>query len=373
MNYRSISTYLLWATVAGIICLLPSCMNDEKEQNQMKVDRSPMLESLADKVIIPAYTVFHTAAFGLNEHIQAFAETPSQETLSDAREQFHTAYHSWQHVALFDFGPAFTHTLRANVNTFPTDNFSIDNAIASGTLELDKISAQNKKGLPALDYLLFGLAETDQEMLQLYTDGENAAHRRAYLTAVAEDILLKTDQVYNGWLEAEGNYRDTFIDKDGTDVGSSIGQMVNAFSQYFERFNRDARIGVPLGKRSQGTPIPRNVEAYYSGKSISLATENLKGVINFFKGGNGEGLHDYLKSLDTKHNDRLLADVVLDQFETAEKKVTAIPSPLTEAVTSNTEPVDAAHKELQKAVILIKVDMASALGVLITYQDNDGD
>jgi hypothetical protein len=31
------------------------------------------------------------------------------------------------------------------------------------------------------------------------------------------------------------------------------------------------------------------------------------------------------------------------------------------------------YEELQKLVPFIKVDMTSGLGVLITYQDNDGD
>jgi len=40
---------------------------------------------------------------------------------------------------------------------------------------------------------------------------------------------------------------------------------------------------------------------------------------------------------------------------------------------TNPSVVDAAYVELQKQVVLFKTDMPSSLGVLITYQDNDGD
>ncbi|WP_215226817.1 imelysin family protein [Echinicola shivajiensis] len=376
MKYKqSISKYLL-IMVTGIICLLPSCVKDTEEKKE-EVDRKPLLTSLADNVILPGYTEFHTATFALDQGVDVFIDSPDEANLSELRERFVNAYKIWQKVAFLDFGPAFTYTLRANLNTFPTDNFSIDNAISSGTIELDKISAQNKKGFPAMDYLLYGIGESSSDIIEQYTTGENAENRKAYLKAISADILNKTDQVYNGWLPAEGNYRDTFISKDGTDVGSSIGQMVNSLTQYFEVFTRDAKIGIPLGKRSQGVQIPRNAEAYYSENSIDLAADNLTGIIGFYQGeygaNSGEGLYDYLKSLKTQYNGQLLADAILSQLQTAKSKVSALPPPLTETVMSNPQPVEDAYDELQKSVVMLKVDMASALGVLISYQDNDGD
>ncbi|GAB3661092.1 imelysin family protein [Echinicola sediminis] len=375
MNYKSLSLFVM-ILVTGTMCLLPSCVNDPEEKTE-EVDRTPLLEDLADNVILPGYTWFHTSAYALQEGIAIFVETPNEENLELARERFVQAYHQWQSVAFFDFGPAFTHTLRANVNTFPTDNFSIDNAIDQGSIDLDKISAQNKKGFPAIDYLLFGTGETTAEVVAQYTSDEKAENRKAYLKAVADDIFLKTDQVYNGWLPAEGDYRATFISKNGTDVGSSLGQIVNSLSQYFESVTRDAKIGIPLGKRSQGVAIPRQVEAFYSGNSISLASENLKAIKNFYLGNfaqnSGDGLYDYLKSINAQYNGQLLADAILAQLEVAENKTSNIPSPFSESVESNPEKAEEAHMELQKMVILIKVDMSSALGVLISYQDNDGD
>jgi hypothetical protein len=46
---------------------------------------------------------------------------------------------------------------------------------------------------------------------------------------------------------------------------------------------------------------------------------------------------------------------------------------LKDNLVSNKTKVDDAVKSLQKLVVLLKVDVPSATGILITYQDNDGD
>ena len=46
---------------------------------------------------------------------------------------------------------------------------------------------------------------------------------------------------------------------------------------------------------------------------------------------------------------------------------------MSENIINNQTQVEAAYAELQKLIVLFKVDMPSRLGVLITYQDNDGD
>ena len=50
-----------------------------------------------------------------------------------------------------------------------------------------------------------------------------------------------------------------------------------------------------------------------------------------------------------------------------------LPGTLGNDIIYNKPMVQETYQELQKLVPLIKVDMTSALGVLITYQDNDGD
>lgn len=352
------------------------CKNDDSGEVTPGFDRSEMLEGLADQVIIPAYSSLNNSSASMNSAVQSFVSDPNQTTLTAARQAFQEAWHTWQRAAFWDFGPAFNVVLMSSVNTFPTSTSDIENHIANGTTNFNTSSGQDEKGFPAIDYLLYG-AESDDALVALYTADANAQNRKNYLLAVAEDIADRTKQVFDQWDAADGNYRATFIAQDGTDVGSSVGLMVNELNKYFEQATRDKKIGIPLGKRSQGIPIPGNVEAYYSGISISLAQENLEAIRDFYMGtGASEevpGFYDYLAAIKAQYNGELLADAIKDQFEVAIKEVREIPSPYSETVETNPAPANEAYLELQKMVILLKADMPSALGVLITYQDNDGD
>ena len=74
----------------------------------------------------------------------------------------------------------------------------------------------------------------------------------------------------------------------------------------------------------------------------------------------------------TVKKDQLNTDV-LKQFDVTLTKLKAIPDPMSAAFTANADLVDAAYKEVQLLLTLLKTDVASATGVRITYQDSDGD
>jgi predicted lipoprotein len=77
--------------------------------------------------------------------------------------------------------------------------------------------------------------------------------------------------------------------------------------------------------------------------------------------------------LGTSYNGGTLNQAIKDQFTLAKNKLALIPDPLSTQMTSNAPAVDAAYMELVKLLVLLKTDMTSALGVVITYQDGDGD
>lgn len=376
MLCKLIYTFRSILLVTGLVGLLLSCVDNPEEKNQQTTSRKPVLENLANTVIIPGYENLHAQASLLDQSVKDFTAEPNQENLTKLREEFIGAYSAWQKVSFLEFGPAFSQTLRAELNTFPTDNFSIDNAVQTGEFSFTGFSTQNRRGLPAMDYLIYGVADTDEGILEKYTSDANAESRKEYLMTVSQLILNKVDLVYNQWLPAGGNYQQEFIQSDGTDVGSSFGEMVNALSQFLERFTRDARIGIPLGKRSQGVIILRNVEAYYSRQSIPLFQEHISGMRDFYLGKNGDqdgkGFYEFLQEIKAGEDGKL-AQRILDQFDLILSRLDQVPSPLSETIRTNPAPAEAVHVELQKLVILIKTEFSSALGVLITYQDNDGD
>jgi hypothetical protein len=120
------------------------------------------------------------------------------------------------------------------------------------------------------------------------------------------------------------------------------------------------------------------VQAYYSKISLQLAILHLQAILNIYSGisssGDGLGLDDYLISANAKYSDGTsLNTTIKTQFASANAKLLLLTDPLSSNITSNDAAVSAAYTELQKLTVLLKTDMPSSLGILITYGDTDGD
>ncbi|MBX9850271.1 MAG: imelysin family protein [Cytophagaceae bacterium] len=375
MRYKIILFFLILFT--GSLIFVSSCKKKNEEENKPEFDRKGMLTNIGNNSIIPNYEKLKTALQELDTAVTAFNASPDLTNLSALQNAFKEAYKAWEINSVFEFGPAEQEMLRANLNTFPAYVVKIESNITSNTYSFDDPDNITTKGFPAMDYLLFGVGADNNAILAKYTTDTDAANRRNYLQAISNYIRGKVETVNNAWSPSGGNYINTFINASGTDVGSSLGQLVNQLNQDFEMM-RTPKIGIPLGKQTLGSPLPAKAEAYYSGISAELALTQLKAIENIFLGRSeagvdGSGLDDYLAYLKAPYNGGQLSDAIKNQFTTAITKLQAVPDPLSSTVQNNPAIVDAAYIELQKLLVLLKTDMPSALGVLITYQDNDGD
>ena len=76
--------------------------------NEVSFERSAMLINWADNIIIPSYEAFSTDLDLLIDSFDAFKENPNEDNLVKFRSSWISAYSSWQHVAMFEIGPAET-------------------------------------------------------------------------------------------------------------------------------------------------------------------------------------------------------------------------------------------------------------------------
>ncbi len=354
-----------------------ACGDKGTELKKDGFDRKALLTNVGNKLIAPGYLAFNAAATELHAAAGQFAASPDAASLGTLQNKLKDAYRAYQSVAPFEFGPAEQELIRANLNTFPTDVSQINANLGAGTYDLGTASNLDAKGFPALDYLLFGLGADADAVVGQYTTDADAARRKKYLTDLTQEIKAKAEKVHTAWSAAGGNYLNTFVNADGTDQGSSLGLLVNQLNWEYELL-KNAKIGIPLGKKTLGTPLPENVEAYYSGMSAELARLSLQTLENVYfgkdkSGNNGTGLDDYLVSLNARRGETTLAEAIAGQFQTAKSKLAAVGDPLAGTIRSNAGPVNEAYAEIQRGVVLLKSDLPSQLGVLITYQDNDGD
>lgn len=340
-------------------------------------DRKALLTHAADNTIIPAYTAFQTLFSEMKTAADAFTAAPDAAKLATLRAKWRAAYLAWQGVELFNFGPADNVLLRNYFNIYPTDVTLLRNHISSGSYNLDVLTNNKVQGFPALDYLLNGAGGTDAEILANYTTGTDAAKWKKYLTDVLGSMNGKLNKVVADW---KGTYRQTFINNDGTGAGSSLSLMVNEYIMNFERFLRSGKFAIPAGVMS-GTAAPEKVEAFYSKElGMELAKAALKASRDLYLGKafnantTGPGLQSYLQALG-KNNAAVatLASNIENQFGVLETKMNALGNSIYSAITTNRTAVLALYDEFQKQVRNLKVDMASAMGITISYTDTDGD
>lgn len=350
---------------------------DSGEDKAVEFDRAGMLANLADRLIMPAYDRLDAATGALAEAVDGLVEAPDSANGVAAREALEAAWLAWQGASAYEVGPAMQVGLRQRLNTFPTDPARIEANVAAGTWNLEIVSNYVAKGFPALDYLLHGRGGSMDSLVASLRDSAAGSNRGRYMSGVAAEIAAQVATVRKGWAEGEGGYRASFVSKLGTDIGSSLGELVNQFNFDYEIL-KNPRIGIPLGVKTLGIPRPETVEAYYAGYSLALARAHLDALEGLFRGRDSAGVDslgfdDYLNALGTRYQNGQLAQAIIDRFASARAALEAIPDPLSQAIEDQKAKVEKAYEEIQRMVVLTKSDMPSALSVTITYQDADGD
>ena len=353
----------------GATFVIHSCGSDDEDpggQPTPEFDREAMLTNYADNLILPAYDALKTSSDALSSAVDQFATDPTEANLGSVQSELKSARKAWQLANFYQFGPAETNTLRAAMNTYPTDVDKINNNIESGNYTLGSIDNIAAGGFPALDYLLHGLGESPDDFVEAYTTAPNAQARLTYLTDNATFVKTLVDNVVNAWEASTGDYRSTFLDPSnaGTGVGSSIGLLANAMVLHYERFMRDGKIGIPAGVRSAGVPRPTATEAFYAEYSAELAEDNIREFKNIFTGAGGSGLDDYLIFMEST----ALSNDIVSGIDQTISGASSLTDPLSKNIEDDNDQVITVFTSLQDVLVLIKVDMTSILGITITFQ-----
>jgi len=345
-------------------------------------DKLSLLTNLADNYIIPSLDAYKSKIVSLNIHVDSFILNPNISNLSLLRTNWEEALLNWQDIGFLDFGPSEYILLRKQTNTFPIDTTELNNFITLADWNLDYASSYDSKGLQALDYLLFKPGYTDSELITYFQNNTNAKN---YLKAVAEDLNQNINYVTNQWV----SYREDFINDfevtqsnfSTNSQGSSVSNIINALCLHYEFYVRRGKVGLPLGVFNgfSQLELPELVECYYSGKSTQNLVRSINSLRKYVTGSsylnndNGLGLDDYMDFVNAEQSTQQLSTVIDNQFLTIIDEVNNINGPLSEEIINNKSQITQTYQKLQQLVPYIKVDMTSALGVLITYQDNDGD
>lgn len=363
--------YLYAGLLATVLMSVVACNKDKNTApTDTSLDRKPMLEHYANNYIVPAYADMVAKLTTLKTTVYAYTANPDATTRQAAQTAWRNAYIIWQKVDLLEFGPGADKSLRTFINIYPVTVSKVEGNISAGSYDLETFGSKDAQGFAALDYLLNSLGT------EKYTTDPQAAKRKQYLQDVANKMLGKVTEVNNEW----ATYKNTFINSTGTDAGSSLSLMVNNYVQYYERYLRSAKLGLPIGAMS-GIARTDLIESYYTQDlTKELASTALNSVKDFYAGksydggATGESMKSYLAALGTKDdNGTLMADLITQELSEASNSLQSLNGTLHDNIQNNRTSALATYEQLQDVVPLLKVDMVSAFSISITYTDNDGD
>ena len=375
-----VSTFFIGCKKRG--CLDPNATNydsqaqvEDNSCTYADFQRAEMLENLCDNYIVPAYNNFNSQISNLKDITTAFSDERTVENFVAVRSQWREALLSWQDVSFIDFGPAEFIVLKNQVNLFPVDTSLIKSNIALGGYNLDYSSNNVAKGFQALDFLLNQPNLTDQEHVNYFVSNDDAT---AYIIDISTNLLANSQSVVDSWSTYRGNFKDN---NSSNAAGSSVSNLVNGLCSYYETYIRKGKIGLPLGifNGFSQQEMPELVECYFYGQSLPFAyraVESMKKYINgqsYSNNNEGLGLDDYMDHVGASSGNNNLSVEINNQIDEILTNLLAINDPLSNEILTNKDEVTTCYSKLQELVPLMKVDMTSALGVLITYQDNDGD
>jgi predicted lipoprotein len=356
----------------GLILLLWGCdtTTDSFTSLFKSFDRQGMLSNIGNNMVIPAYNDVVTKSSDFNISLQNFKSNPTALNLVTAQTQWMSLNTSWRKCEVYGFGPLDNLLLKTKIDNYHCDVTSIESHITSQSIiDLNYINTVpvSDKGIVAAEYLLFG--DGVQDPLSLLSAD---TQRVNYLISVSLSVNEKLIQVQNEWISSGNNFISTFITSDGNNVSSSIGKMINYQVMILDEI-KNMKLGKPMGK-FDASVIPAEVESYYSKQSIPNINTNMIAIEAIFNGNGSPGVFDLLDHLGAKDNNgTLLSDKIKAKFILIHNDLSAFTTSLDDAVVNDFSSCDTLYNDVYDLYILVKVDVMNQLGLLLTFNDNDGD
>jgi predicted lipoprotein len=332
------------------------------------VDETAVLKDLADIVARPSYAALKAASDGFKVAADAFVASPSEATIGAAQENWKATMTSWNQTRTFAFGPA--KDIEPNIRWhLGADVDPIEETITAGPPFDAAALGTSRKGLPALEYLLFDPEGGNAAILEKFSA---SADRVAFAGALAADLSAQIDALVSAWdahateLASAGVGSEIYkAPKDGMDA--LYNQLLYVADLAI------AQIKDPLlGSKGTGGLSPELEEARLSDNTLADTLAQIAAVSSAFEGSYGDGTGLGISAL-VKDRSPELDDELRSAIAAAKAAVEAIPPPLREALEGDLGVLNTAFESLREVKRLLNSDVATALGVTISFSDMDGD
>jgi predicted lipoprotein len=251
---------------------------------------------------------------------------------------------------------------------FPVDSAKVDTYLA-GDEPVDENGVgslgADVRGINAIEHVLFGANPT-------------AGRPCEYMVSAAGLVLTGAERVLDAWTSPTDDTPSfaAQISDPGAD-GSMYADVAEVYADIVNNIIfalgdvGDRRLGRASGDVT-GSPVPAEVDAGRARRALLDTSDILDGVVEVYRGGRGAdddapaGIRAVVASMSED-----AAEALDEQFAAAAAAIDAIPAPLAD----NTDPVPVhdAYEAVRTAQVTMSTEVASLLGVTLTFGDADGD
>jgi uncharacterized protein len=341
---------------------------------EIEDSRRQLLTSWGQRFLLASYRDFEARSVELEARSNALCSAPSVEALEAARAAWWAARAPWKQSEVFAFGPYSDEPQRfgPKIDFWPARPDTVEEVLASTdplTPETAAGMGAAGKGMPAIEYLLY------QPGIDVVTAFSPGSRRCEYLLAITADLVVKAGELTAAWDPTQGNFLGELTQAGKSSarfksLHDALGEVVNRMGYTLENIRGD-KLGRPLGTTSGGAPQPDKVESPFSGRSLEDIRDNVRGIERLYFGEPARdeaGLEGYLVK-----RGKTFAKLMRAQLDATFAALDAVPEPLTEAIATSRDSVQAAIDQLGVLQRAIQVDVINALSLSVGFNDNDGD
>lgn len=363
-----------------------------------------LIEHLTQEIIQPKHQAFSqlitAQTDSLNTYCQSLTDQGTIEKV-EVQEAFKKTLAAWQMIEVMQLQilSADNNAIRNKIYSWPdsTTSCGVDQDVAffaSGSVNGQAYDIttrlNNRKGLDALEYLLFtnstehsckvesgplvgwnDLSEQDKEL-----------QRCQYATEVSQDIKNTFSAFMQTWYSSDAPYLDTLLQGDPKEAINTLGQAL-----FYVDFLKDNKLGIPLGyfdNQCGNAPCPADVESFYSQLSLDNIKDNLTAFQALFSGSSETdsdadnadlrlGFDDYLIAV----GDAETAQTILTSVSRAQTLIQSIEGDFATALVNqgdNFTQYQALHSEIKAITDQLKTHFITSLAVELPASsagDND--
>lgn len=318
--------------------VLVSCSNGgEAKKASAGPSRSEAITEITDDVILPGLKKSSASASELDKAVAELCAAPSDASLGDAQDSWRKARDAWMSTSAYRVGPIGELHSKAKIS-YPINPEKLENLLSSGKTDLDNIDelGADLRGLGGIEYVLFTPADA----------AALAPERCAYARAAAAGVVGGTNELAAAWTN-EYSKKFNAAGQDAIDdlVNASLASLATVGDMTLAPDATDP--GAAHNALADAAAELGSVRAVWGNDSADKAPVGL-------------------------------ADLVATKSASAAKSFTTSLDSAIDAVDSLASVDDAkataeAFDHVNDARVKLRTEVASQLGVTVTFTDSDGD